>query len=159
MTSIPSRDDVRAELYAAGVTRPFTLSRLMTLIDVYTLHQVRRQHPLEDVPQGPFGYLGPGEWDLDEKVTRCAKCEKVKRTRSMFGVDKAHPTGRKTTCKSCLRVRPAREDERRFKCPGCEQKKVPKAFSEAKQKHPRLREKCLECQAKPPRDLKRDFPP
>lgn len=146
MTSAVTLEDIKAELYRAGVRNTFTLSRLTGMIIVYSLAQVRSAVPLEDAFLDTYGYLLPGDWDSDSRVTRCAKCATPKAW-SHFGIDRTHPTGHKIICKSCLRVRPVvTDDERRWKCPGCDTEKPPKEFGENKRKNPRVRDKCLSCQ-------------
>jgi hypothetical protein len=148
VTSVPSRDDVEAELWRAGVRSSYIMSRLMTVIDSYVFAQIRSHHPLEDAPQGPFAYLRPGESDMDQRVTRCSKCAHPKAW-SHFGMDRTSPTGHKKTCKSCLRIR-VRTAEQQWKCPYCKEKKPPGEFPPEKHKNPRVRVSCNTCTEKLP---------
>lgn len=148
MTSAVTLEDIRAELYSAGVRNTFTLSRLTNMVTLYALAQTRKAVPLEDVFADTHAHLLPGDWDSESRVTRCAKCAKAKAW-THFGVDKTHPTRHKVTCKSCLRVRPRDGYEQRWKCPACGQKKAPDEFGENKRKNPRVRDKCLPCEKNP----------
>jgi hypothetical protein len=150
VTSVPSREDIRAELYKAGIRSTFILTRLMSAIDAYAYARVRQVRPIEDIPGDGWGYLQPGQSDIEQRVTRCLMCTRAK-TWSYFGTDKTSPTGHKITCKSCLRVRkPLTEDQRRWRCISCKSRRAPHEFPKEKQAFPRLRVNCNYCAEKLP---------
>lgn len=150
MPSSITRDDLRDELYGAGIRSPAVLARLMTVIEGYALTQVRKVRPLEDTPIPPdpeFSGLLPGESDMEKKVTRCRQCGYVKRW-ELFRESKSSVTGRKITCKACARSpRPVISyEDRRWYCPSCKKKKPPAEFPQEKKDSPRIRvARCLPC--------------
>jgi len=94
MTSMVSRADVHDELVKAGIKSRLTLSRLMLVIDGYARAQ--------DIPllPDPRSALLSGESDIEEKITRCLKCNEVKEW-AKFPLDRRVENNRRTICKSC----------------------------------------------------------
>jgi len=164
MTSATSRADVEDALYVAGIRDPRHVTRLMLVIDRFAVDQAH--HYLHDAPEDPGipvdpYYLLPGEYDLKAGVTMCRECAQVKPWVKNFHVDRAHPTGRLTICRACIRDNPAKNDERyvpskRYRqrkelekgylCRRCGGRKELDQFPRAKQLRPAIVAWCLECQ-------------
>ena len=150
MPSSVTKEDIRDELYKAGIRSSFIMSRVMGVIEIYALQAARRAgRELESMPiaPDPYGHLAPGEADLQLQVTRCGTCCKVKEWK-LFRRDPSAPSLHTSVCISCLRgphYHHVPQEQRRWFCPGCERKRLSGEFPPEKLKNPRIRVKCLEC--------------
>lgn len=142
MTSSVSREEMEDEVRRAGVRDPRAAGRLLRIIEAYA----RKPSAQEEPPP----LLSPGEWDKAAEVTMCKECVKLK-SWDHFHADRQHPTGRKTTCRNCVR-RNAETGRHpgQWKCPACDDYRDPGDFPQSKRDNPRRPVPCISCGKKIP---------
>lgn len=135
MTSAPSREDVQDTLFRSGVKNPVLLGKVMNVIDIYVLAQIRKVLPPEEIP--PV-IISP------EKKYLCPHCGQDKVLEDFPPVKQDNPQKR-SWCTLCMAQSGYSGKRPRWKCPSCEKNKTPEHFPEGKRRNPRLRAKCLDC--------------
>lgn len=123
MTSATSREDLKSELYSAGIRTPRALQRVMRAIDSYTFGQGRRSGP--------------------ERTHLCPQCKGEKPEGEFPGEIRSNPSG-DYWCTTCIGQSYSGKKPR-WKCPACEKELSRDSFPPEKWRNPRIRAKCLNC--------------
>lgn len=165
MTSMTSRDDIEFMLHRAGVRPWGEVVKLMNAIDQYAIHRARVFAEPAMLMEA-YAHLGPGEWDLNEKATRCAQCNKVKKWSGNFTADRENPSRHATVCRVCtgdavpfvpirksnsVKDKPGHNKDgtvKKWICSECKDPKLPEEYGPRKNGNPRAPLPCLECEGK-----------
>lgn len=123
MTSSVGRDDLKSELYSAGVKSPYNLQRVMNAIDSYAFAQARKSGPV--------------------RMHLCPQCKAEKSEGEFPDEIRENPNGN-YWCNTCIGQAYSGKKPR-WKCPSCEKVLSRNDFPPEKWRNPRIRAKCLEC--------------